>query len=180
MESEWIRQAKKQDRLAQKALYDAYAPKMLSVSRYYIHDLHFAEDVMIKGFFKAFTQLEKYEERQQFYAWLWTIITNECIDFLRSKTHTLSFAEWNDNLDSVSDEIQENTDVAAIQQMVDELPDGCKIIFNLYVLEDLKHREIAEKLQISVGTSKSQLAYARKCLQEKINLNAQYHVWLEK
>ncbi len=175
-ESEWIQRAKKQDRLAQKALYDAYAPKMLSVARYYIHDLHFAEDVMIKGFFKAFTQLDKYEERQHFYAWLRRIVTHECIDFLRSKTHTLSYAEWDGNLDHVSDDLQENTDVEAIQQMVDELPDGCKIIFNLYVIEGLKHKEIAEQLQISVGTSKSQLAYARNCLKEKINQNTQYHV----
>lgn len=171
-----IQQAKQQNRRAQKALYDQYAPKMLSVCRFYIHDLHFAEDVMIKGFFKAFTQLDKYEERQQFYAWLRTIITNECIDFLRSKTYTLSYVEWNDNHETSSAELDENYQVEEIQHMIDSLPDGCKIVFNLYVLEGLKHKEIAEKLEISIGTSKSQLAYAKKCLQDKITLNNSNHV----
>ena len=153
-----------------------YSGKMLSVCRYYIRDLHFAEDVMIKSFFKAFTAIEKYQEKSSFYTWLKSIITNECIDFLRSKTNRLEFAAWDENMETVSDEMNDELNLKELQQKIDELPDGCKIIFNLYVMEEMKHSEIAEKLQISVGTSKSQLSYARKCLMEKLNLKKSYHV----
>ena len=175
-EAQLILQAKDHNRRAQKQLFDSYSGKMLSICRYYIDDLHFAEDVMIKGFFKAFTKIETFDHKSSFYTWLKTIMTHECIDFLRSKTHHLKFAEWNENHDAVTDEIQQEADSAEIQQMIDSLPDGCRIVFNLYVLEGLKHAEIAEKLQITAGTSKSQLAYARKCLQQLIQQKKQYHV----
>lgn len=167
-ENQLIAKAKKQDRLAQKHLFDMYSPKMLSVCRYYIHDIHFAEDVMIKGFFKAFTKLNSYRKESSFYTWLKRIITYECIDFLRSKTHKLQYAEWDDSLDFVTHDLEGNYTNQALQSLIDELPEGCRVIFNLYVMEDFKHKEIADKLQISIGTSKSQLSYARKFLQEKL------------
>lgn len=174
-ESQLILQAKEQNRLAQKALFENYSPKMLSICRYYIHDMHFAEDVMIKAFFKAFTRIRSFDQKSSFYTWLKRIVTHECIDFLRSKTHTLEFATWDESLDSVTDDVEQNYSLKALQQMIDELPDGSKIVFNLYVMEGFKHHEIAEKLQISVGTSKSQLAYARKNLQQMIK-QKNYHV----
>lgn len=170
-----ILQAKAQNRLAQKALYENYSSKMLSVCRYYIHDVHFAEDVMLKAFFKAFNNIQNFDQESSFYTWLKSIVTHECIDFLRSKTHKLDFAAWDEILESSSDEIGQNYDLKALQQMIDTLPDGCKIVFNLYVLEGFKHQEIADELNISVGTSKSQLAYARKNLQQMLK-KINYHV----
>ena len=175
-ESQLILQAKNQNRLAQKSLFDNYSGKMLSVCRYYIHDVQFAEDVMIKGFFKAFTKLESYNRKSSFYTWLKSIMTNECIDFLRSKTHKLQFADWNETYEPSENNLNENYDLQALQQLIDELPDGCKIVFNLYVLEDLKHKEIAEILGISEGTSRSQLSFAREKLKEKISQNIRNHV----
>lgn len=171
-----IEQAKVQNRLAQKQLFEKYSPKMLSTCRYYIHDVHFAEDVMLKGFFKAFNKIDSFDGKSSFYTWLKSIMSHECIDFLRSKTHKLQFAEWNETHDALSDDFQQDMEVREIQEMIDALPDGCRIVFNLYVLEGLKHSEIAQELQISTGTSKSQLAYARKCLQERLNQQKHYHV----
>ena len=175
-ESQTILQAQRQNRTAQKSLYETYAPKMLSICRYYIHDLHYAEDVMVKAFFKAFVKISNFDHKSSFDTWLKAITTNECIDFLRSKSHKLQFAEWNENLEPITDEVQEDYALQDLQTLIDSLPEGCKIVFNLYVLEEMKHSEIAEKLNISIGTSKSQLSYARKYLQHKINDKKHSHV----
>lgn len=178
-EKELIKRARQKDRLAQSTLYKLYAPRMLSVCRFYIKDLHFAEDVMIKGFFKAFTSLDVYENNGKFGAWIKKIMINQSLDFIRSKTHRLPFAEWEENREINLPDFSQEADAEEIQQMIDELPDGCKLVFNLYVLEGYKHREIAQELEITEGTSKSQLAYAKKCLQEKMKQKKQNHVRLD-
>lgn len=164
-----IEQAKKNDRLAQKKLYEAYASALLSVCRLYVSDLHFAEDVLMKAFFKIFTNLNAYQEQNQFYAWMRKIVVNECIDFLRSKAQKSTFSDWDDTYDSL-DEISSETlfEQEKIQAFIDELPEGCRMVFNLYVFEDYQHKDIAQELGISVGTSKSQLSYAKKILKEKL------------
>lgn len=167
-ESELIQQAKNNNRLAQKILFNNYAPKMLSICRYYIKDLHFAEDIMLKGFYKAFIKIDSYQHQNQFYSWLKRIMTNECIDFIRSKTFKLQYAKWEENLEKIDWSLDNNYNLEELQNLIDDLPNGCKMVFNLYVLEDYKHYEIAEKLNISVGTSKSQLAYAKKQLKLKL------------
>lgn len=164
-----IERAQKNDRLAQKMLYEAYAPALLSVCRLYINDLHFAEDVLMKAFFKIFTNLNAYQEQNQFYAWMRKIVVNECIDFLRSKAQKNAFSDWNDVYDSLDDIACESLfEQKQIQTFIDELPEGCRMVFNLYVFEDYEHKDIARELGISLGTSKSQLSYAKKLLKEKL------------
>ncbi|MDO5509966.1 MAG: RNA polymerase sigma factor [Weeksellaceae bacterium] len=167
---EWVEQAMKQDRKAQEQLFNHFAPKMLSVCRLYIHDLHFAEDVMIKAFFKAFTSLHLYREEGNFTAWLKTIMHRECISFLRSKTHSLQYVQWQESeaQEEYSIDDAEEWDAAILQKAIDSLPDGCKTVFNLYIFQQLKHKEIATELGITQGTSKSQLAYAKKIIKEKL------------
>jgi len=165
-----IEKAERNDRLAQKQLYDQYAPALLSVCRLYINDLQFAEDALLKAFFKIFTNLSKYEEQEHFYAWMRRIAVNECIDFLKSKAQKLSFADWSDTYDTIDDVYLENETFSEseIQSFVDQLPTACRTVFNLYVFEDYSHKQIAEELSISEGTSKSQLAYAKKLLQQHV------------
>jgi len=98
-----IQKAKQQDRLAQKQLYDQYAASLLSVCRLYISDAHFAEDVLLRAFFKILTHIDSYQEQEHFYAWMRRITVNECIDFLRSKTQKVVLADWNDTYDSIDD-----------------------------------------------------------------------------
>lgn len=166
-EQEWIRQAKKGDRVAQKKIYDKYAALMLSHCRWYIHDLQFAEDVMIKGFFSAFCKLHQLKEGTNLRAWLRKIMTNECLDFLKSKVYKIQFEEWTFTQDSSYFEFDDFENVELLQRWIDSLPEGCKIVFNLYAIDGYSHKEIAKMLEISVGTSKSQLAYARKILKNK-------------
>ena len=165
-----IEKAQRNDRLAQKQLYDQYAPALLSVCRLYINDLQFAEDALLKAFFKIFTNLSKYEEQEHFYAWMRRIAVNECIDFLKSKAQKLSFTDWSDTYDTIdeTDLDNESFNDEQIQAFIDKLPSACRTVFNLYVFENESHKQIAEKLGISEGTSKSQLAYAKKLLQQYV------------
>lgn len=166
---EIIDKAQRNDRLAQKQIYEAYAKSLLGVCRLYINDLHFAEDVLIKGFLKIFTNIKHYKEQQHFYAWMRTIMVNECIDFLRSNTLKMSFSDWKGHYDHLPDTDYTDYDTEQIQQLLDALPSGCRAVFSLYVFEDYSHKEIAQQLNINEGTSKSQLAYAKKLLKEKLN-----------
>ena len=174
-ENSIIQQAIENNRQAQHSLYKKYSPKMLSVCRFYIKDLHHAEDVMITAFMKVFTNLKSFERKGNFEGWIRRIMVNECIDFIRVKKNVFKTDEIEEYKHQELDLVTEMHEFSVdnIQFMIDNLPDGCKTVFNLYAIEGFKHQEIAEKLRISEGTSKSQLAHARKLLQNQINqLNA--------
>lgn len=162
-----IGQAVENNRYAQQQIYTKYAPKMLSVCRQYLKDLHKAEDVMITAFMKVFTNLESYSFNGSFEGWIRRIMINECISFLRvqKKVH---YTEDEYFFEESYDEINEQFSVEQIQNLIDNLPDGYRMVFNLYAIEGFKHQEIAKMLGISEGTSKSQLSHARKLLQQQI------------
>jgi len=94
----------------------------------------------------------------------------ECIDYIRVKKNNFNHQDIEDVIVSESESAYEMEDFSVddIQNMIDNLPDGYKIVFNLYAIEGYKHQEIAEMLKISEGTSKSQLSHARKLLQQQI------------
>ncbi len=165
---ELIRLAKVSNQQAQLALYDRYASKMLGVCRHYIKDLQFAEDVMIGAFYKAFLNIQSYEPYGSFEGWLRTIMVRESISYLRVQKNKFNVVEIEDQhfFYNPSDVLEGH--VEDLQRLVDNLPMGCKTVFNLYVIEGYKHYEIAELLGISIGTSKSQLAHARKLLQSQL------------
>ena len=167
-EGKLIKKAIQNNREAQQQLYNLHAPKMLSVCRYYIKDVHFAEEAMLNGFLKVFNNLNKFENIGSFEGWIRRIMIRESISFLRKQKHiefpTEDVEFKNDTVNSIYSEI----DIAEIQHLIDSLPDGYKIIFVMYAIEGYKHQEIAKLLNISEGTSKSQLFKARKTLQQKI------------
>ncbi|REH47498.1 RNA polymerase sigma-70 factor (ECF subfamily) [Tenacibaculum gallaicum] len=170
-EASLIKQAKKQSREAQQQIFEQHSPKMLGVCRQYVKDLHHAEDLMLQGFFKVFTNIEKFKEMGSFEGWIRRIMVNTCISYLRKK-NPVQVSDEDFVFNEAATVNLENTSVEDIQRLIDELPEGYKLVFNLYAIEGYKHSEIAEKLQISESTSKSQLFKARKCLQasyEKIN-----------
>ena len=169
-EGQLIREAIANNRQAQRLLYSKYASKMLSTCRQYIKDTHHAEDVMITGFMKMFTSLKKFEHKGSFEGWIRRIMIYECIDFLRVKKNNFNHQDIDDVTVSENESVYEMEDFSVddIQNMIDNLPDGYKMVFNLYAIEGYKHQEIAEMLKISEGTSKSQLSHARKLLQQQI------------
>ncbi|MBL7887611.1 MAG: RNA polymerase sigma factor [Flavobacterium sp.] len=170
-EKELIELAVENNRHAQQKIYSKYAPKMLSVCRQYVKDVHQAEDVMITSFMKVFTSLKNFEHKGSFEGWIRRIMINECISFIRVHKK-VKFIE--DSLVLGRDEetfnnIESQLSIDDIQSLIDSLPDGYKMVFNLYVIEGYKHHEIGTMLGINEGTSKSQLSHARKMLQEQIN-----------
>jgi len=155
------------NRHAQQKIYSKYAPKMLSVCRQYIKDIHHAEDLMITAFMKVFTNLKNFENKGSFEGWIRRIMVNECISYIRAQKK-VSFLDDEFYKEDVFNNIESGLNVEDIQSLIDSLPDGYKMIFNLYAVEGYKHKEIAEMLKINEGTSKSQLSHARRILQEQI------------
>jgi RNA polymerase sigma-70 factor, ECF subfamily len=166
-ENEIIRLAIENNRSAQQKIYAKFSPKMLSVCRQYIKDIHLAEDIMITAFMKVFTNLKNFEQKGSFEGWIRRIMVNECISNIRVQKK-VSFAEDENYFEESFNNIESQFSVEDIQFLIDNLPDGYKMIFNLYAIEGYKHQEIASMLGINEGTSKSQLSHARKLLKEQI------------
>jgi RNA polymerase sigma-70 factor, ECF subfamily len=172
-EHDLIKQAAANNRHAQQQVYSKYAPKMLGVCRQYIKDLHQAEDVMITAFMKVFANLRNFEFKGSFEGWVRRIMVNECISCLRVQKK-VSFLEDQYYEEGSFNNIESGLSVDDIQSLIDSLPDGYKMVFNLYAIEGYKHQEIAQMLGINEGTSKSQLSHARKMLQGLINKQKNY------
>lgn len=157
--------AKKQDRRAQKALYDAFSSKMLAVANSYTNNIYDAEDILLNAFLKCFTKLNECRDYKSFPFWLRKIIINDSINFIR-KTKNILYADVEIADDFSDDDFEEGLEEINLEEIFSKMPPGYRIIFNLYVFEEKKHQEIAEILNISEGTSKSQLNKAKRWLVE--------------
>lgn len=164
-----VQGCRKQDRKVQQWIYDRYAPIFLGVCRRYIRNPEDAEDVLIEGFYKIFSRIDQYTGEGNFEGWMRRIMVNESLMCLRKRNelvyHTDDFSHIGGGEEA---SIEQELAAGEILQLLDRLPDGYRTVFNLYVVEGMKHREIAEALGISVNTSKSQLILAKKRLQEFI------------
>ena len=145
---------------------------MLSICRQYLKNTDIAEEVMLSGFLKVFTNLDSYKSQGSFEGWIRRIMVNESISKLRreKKLQFNDAAEIENSIEHVA-YIETELEANEIQKLIDSLPEGYKTVFVLYAVEGYKHSEIAELLQISESTSKSQLFKARKLLQSKIKQN---------
>lgn len=124
---------------------------------------------MLNGFFKVFTHLKSFENKGSFEGWVRRIMVRESISFLRQQKQVEFFMDDETFTEEPYNHDESNLDVKTIQQLIDNLPEGYKMVFMLHAIEGYKHPEIAEMLQISEGTSKSQLFKARNMLQKQIN-----------
>lgn len=159
------------ERLAQKRLYDLYAGRMAAVCMRYVGDREDALDLMHDGFVKVFTNLKQYNGNGSFEAWMRKVFVNVSLERLR-KNDALRGSE-----DVTGETFQmDSGDVSAIEkmsadeimQLINELPVGFRTVFNMYAVEGYSHQEIAEKLGINEASSRSQFSRARAVLQEKI------------
>jgi RNA polymerase sigma-70 factor (ECF subfamily) len=148
-------------------LYAEYSPLLFSVSRRYLKNEEDAEDALIEAFFKILTKINDYRGSGSFEGWMRRIVVNECLMKLRKKRNfTLALEEAY----SVGEKemITPNLAYKDLLSILELLPTGYRTIFNLYEIEGYKHREIAEKLGISINTSKSQLILAKKRLRDLV------------
>lgn len=169
MQEQFLIQAcRRQDRKAQKLLYDQYAPEMFGVCKRYIKKREDAEDVLIEAFYKVLTNIEQFKGEGSFEGWIRRIVINECLMFLRRRNEfrfDIEIGEWDAPQPST---ISEELHARDILNLLNQLPPGYRTVFNLYVVEGYKHREIAELLGISINTSKSQLILAKRRMQEML------------
>lgn len=158
---------KSQDPRAQKMLYADYSPLLFSVAKRYLKNSEDAEDALIEAFFKIFTKIKSYSGKGSFEGWMRRVVVNECLMKLRKKRNfTLSLEDaWDIG---EAEMILPNLAYQDLLSVLKNLPTGYRTIFNLYVIEGYKHREIGEKLGISINTSKSQLILAKKRLRQLI------------
>ncbi len=169
-EAELIENCLKGHPLAQRKLYDRFAPKMMMVCRRYLKQAEDAEEVLSHGFIKVFTHLGDYKFNGSFEGWIRTIMVREALMFLRSKKN---FIDFTDTIERYQDHFQVTStadmDKEYLLKLIDELPTGYKTVFNMYAIDGYKHHEIAQVLGISESTSKTQLMRARALLKEQLD-----------
>ncbi len=172
-EKELINACRRQDRLAQKQLYTQFAPLMYGVCRRYAKTEADVDDILVKGFMKVFKNLHQFSGDGSFEGWIRRIMVNESLMWLRKHKNLRMHVELDDRKHDreTSASVEQQLNAEQILDLLDHLPLGYKTVFNLYVVEGFSHKEIAEKLEISVNTSKSQLIKARRKLQELLQLH---------
>lgn len=171
-----IKRCQSGEAIAFRELYQKYAKAMLNISFRILNKTQEAEDVLQESFLKGFQGIQNFENEAAFGSWLKRVVINGSIDLIRKRKENfvsiddLEFAE-----EKQEPELPE-FDVETIRACIQELPDGYRIIFTLYLFENYSHKEIAEKLNISEGTSKSQYSRARQKLVLLLQQKRIYHV----
>lgn len=135
-----------------------------------------AEDLLQEAFMIAFRNLKQLKEPNQFGGWLKRIVVNECIRFSKKNIYWTAWDEqWDNTMSNEEPEWWKTVSLDMVHKEIKSLPDGCRQVFNLYVLEDYSHKDIAANLGISESTSKSQYHRARQLLKERITKQLQIH-----
>ncbi|HET6991409.1 MAG TPA: sigma-70 family RNA polymerase sigma factor [Bacteroidia bacterium] len=177
-ENELIAGCIRQDRTCQEALYKRFYGKMMGVCLRYAKDRDEASDMLQEGFIKVFTSIRNFASKGSFEGWVRRIIVNTAVDHLRRNKHgymivSTVYAREGDIPDPAEeiedDDLINNLSEEEILHAISQLSPAYRTVFNLYVMEDLPHKEIADQLGISEGTSKSNLAKARFQLKKNLN-----------
>lgn len=169
-EDELIEGCKKNHPKSQRDLYERFSGKMYSLCLRYIKEETEAEDVLVGGFMKIFNKIEQYQRGGSFEGWIRKIMVNESLQYIRQNKNMylqvdIENAQYSFNADAVESQLAAED----LLKMVGRLPMGYRTIFNLYAIEGYSHQEIADMLDISVNTSKSQLSRARALLQKTLS-----------
>lgn len=164
------------DRNAQNELYNRYANSMFAVCFRYSRTREDAEDTFSEGFMKVFESIKNFKYTGSLEGWIRRIMVNSAIDKFRKNTIKLDDFAIIENQPEIKNSYYDNFysqfDAEELMRLVQKLPPAYKMVFNLYAIEGFKHKEIADLLGISEGTSKSNLSDARAILQKAINKNS--------
>lgn len=162
-----IHQCIKQDGRAQQALYERFSPKMYAVCLRYVKDADDAQDVLLKAFMKVFEHLRRFKGKGSFEGWIRRITVNEALMFLRKHKNMQITVDIEQAASTTADQYDQ-LEADDLMELVQALPVGYRTVFNLYAIEGYSHPEIAQLLNISEGTSKSQLSRAKEVLRQQI------------
>ncbi|MBS3770418.1 MAG: RNA polymerase sigma factor [Bacteroidales bacterium] len=165
-DSELVQGCRNNDRRYQELLYRKYAKKMYGICMSYAKDRNMAQEILQDGFVKVFKKIDSFKEQGSLEGWIRRIITNTALDHLRQKSKLYEFIDDNRKVEEerLDNSILDKINADGIFNMIGQLPEGAKAVFNLYAVEGYSHKEIAEKLEITEGTSKSQFKRARNLL----------------
>lgn len=171
-----IDRCKTGDQKAYYEIYQLYSTAMFNICYRILGNQEVAEDVLQEAFVNAFQNIQSYQGRASFGAWLKKIVVNKAISFLRKQQ--LELVELEDHLEPVPDEESDDIGLAmkveTIREAIQKLPHGFRVVFSLYLLEGYDHKEISEILGISESTSKSQYNRAKKKLREILKEEVYY------
>ena len=169
-EKELIERCLEKDPRAQEWLYKQYSRPMYGICLRFARNTLEADDILQEGFIRVFTGLKDFRNEGSLEGWIRRTIVNTAINYYRSKQN-----EWNEttiekaeSFQSVAEDILQQISVSDLLQLIQQLPEGYRMVFNLHIIDGYTHQEIAEMLNISENTSKSQLSRARAALQQKL------------
>lgn len=164
-----IQACRKMHRDAQREVYEIMAPKLYRTCKRYLKKEEEIEEVLADAFYIIFTKLDQLKEDSAFEAWARKIAVNECLHLLKKKVNFNLYLE--DTSFKIQPQSQEETSLEEedLLNLLNFIPEGCKTVFNLFVIEGFGHKEIAKMLNISEGTSKSQLNVAKTKLKDLVN-----------
>jgi RNA polymerase sigma factor (sigma-70 family) len=170
-----INDCKNKNTKAQEEVYKALSPKIFAICLKYSRSYAEAQDNLQEGFLLIFEKIEKYNFQGSFEGWCKRVVINYVLQQYRNQN---IFEIVSENIaDETSLEIEEdNVSLEFLTRIIQELPDRYRLVFNLYVMDGYAHKEIADMLDINIGTSKSNLARAKTILKEKIERNAQMSI----
>jgi RNA polymerase sigma-70 factor (ECF subfamily) len=168
-EHELIEGCRRQNRQAQQALYELYSGKMYALCCRYVKDKMEAEDVLVVAFTKIFERIHQYKGDGSFEGWIRRVMVNESLGFLRKNKNMyvetdIEAAEREPNYEQLDSALEAED----LMKLIEGLPTGYRVVFNLYAIDGYSHQEIGEQLGISENTSKSQLSRARVLLQKRL------------
>ena len=171
MVKELVERIRQKDQRAMSQFYQMYVEELSSVCYRYVPSEEDAKDVLQNSFVKIFTLLPTidYRSEEALRGWMKRVVANEALSFLRKRKKLLFMESHGEGTLMDDDEPQtESLSPDALHQLISELPDGYRMVVNLYVFEDYSHRQIAELLGITESTSASQFYYAKRLLARKI------------
>jgi RNA polymerase sigma factor (sigma-70 family) len=174
-ENELIEGCRKGSRAFQKALYDRYCRKMLVVCLRYSKTTAEAEDIVQEGFVKVFQGIKDFRQEAKLETWITRIMVNTALNVQRKKLYLYPMVDVTEIVLTEEEMSLSGLNVSQLLEMIQSLPQGCQIVFNLFAIEGYSHKEIAEMLSISEGTSKSQFARAKSLLQARIIKESTYY-----
>jgi RNA polymerase sigma factor (sigma-70 family) len=166
-ENDLIEGCRRGDRKAQELLYQRYASRMYGVCLRYTRDPMEAEDIVVVAFTRAFSRIDQFRGDGSFEGWLRRITVNEALGVLR-KNRTMGIETDLDSADREVDYsyLNDHLEAEDLIHIIEQLPPGYRVVFNMYAIDGYSHKEIADALGISENTSKSQLSRARALLQK--------------
>lgn len=169
MDEKLISACRKMHRDSQRQVYELMAPKLYHTCKRYLKSEEEIEEAMADAFYAIFTKLDQLKEDKAFEAWARKIAVNLCLMSLKKNVNFNIYIEDMSRSSEPSETQSAGLEEEDLLNLLTHLPEGCRTVFNLYAIEGYSHKEIASMLNISEGTSKSQLNVSRTKLKELVN-----------